>query len=84
MTRARAFPWWCLLLLSHACGGAEVGESCDDVGSADECVSGAVCTNEDDDALVCRMECDEQEDCPDDHDCNGVSNSNRKTCQPKA
>lgn len=67
----------------HGCGGAELGESCDEVGSGDECVDDALCTNEDEGAAACRALCDEQADCPDTQDCNGVSNSNLKTCQPK-
>lgn len=66
-----------------ACGGAEIGEACDEVGSADECVDGALCTNEDGDKAACRLRCDEQEDCSSGQDCNGVSNSSAKTCQPK-
>lgn len=64
-----------------ACGGAEVGESCDEAGSTDECVDDAICTNEDGRA-VCRILCAEQVDCPVDHSCNGVSGSNLKSCQP--
>ena len=65
-----------------ACGGAEVGEDCDDEGSTDECVDGAICTNESGDKAVCRLLCKEQEDCPADHACNGVSETSRKSCQP--
>ena len=73
----------CALVTMLACGGAEIGEPCDDVGSGDECVDGAVCTNEDEDAARCRQACKEQEDCPENHECNGVSNTSAKTCQPK-
>ena len=83
MTRLQRVLLFCGLLSFGACGGAEIGEPCDDVGSGDECVDGAVCTNESGDALVCRLACNEQEDCPEGHDCNGVSNTNVKTCQPK-
>lgn len=71
-----------LLFLLCGCGGAEIGEGCDDTGSSDECVDGAVCTNEDG-GSVCRAMCDEQEDCPAAHDCNGVSGTSIKSCQPK-
>jgi hypothetical protein len=70
-----------LLALAMACGGAEIGETCDDQGSTDECVDDAVCTNEDDGA-VCRALCDEHEDCPDGHSCNGISQTSLKSCQP--
>jgi hypothetical protein len=69
-------------VLLGGCGGAEVGEACDDVGSTDECVDDAVCTNEEGEGAACRLLCDEHADCPEDHDCNGVSGSNRKSCQP--
>jgi hypothetical protein len=65
-----------------ACGGAEIGESCDDVGSADECVDDAVCTNEEGDASRCRAICKDEEDCPTGHGCNGVSGTSTKSCQP--
>jgi hypothetical protein len=63
------------------CGGAEVGESCDDAGSTDDCEDGAICTNEDQGA-VCRLLCKETAECPPAHSCNGVSGSNLKSCQP--
>jgi hypothetical protein len=69
------------MMVLSACGGAEIGESCDDVGSTDECVDGAVCTNEDRGAR-CRSLCEEQNDCPADHSCNGISGTSRKSCQP--
>ena len=69
------------VLVLAGCGGAEVGESCDDVGSTDECVDKAICTNEGDGA-VCRALCEEKADCPQNHGCNGISGSNRKSCQP--
>lgn len=84
MNTATPKPFLLLLLLLlplTACGGAEIGESCDDVGSTDECVDHAVCTNEDD-ASACRALCEEHEDCPPAHSCNGVSGNNLKSCQP--
>ena len=73
---------FCLLMLAAACGGADIGESCDEPGSTDECVDDAVCTNEDGDRSACRALCDEHEDGPDSHSCNGISNSSLKSCQP--
>ena len=75
----RAFALTALLLLS--CGSAEVGESCDDTGSTDACEDGAICTNENDEA-VCRLLCKDTVECPAAHSCNGVSGSNLKSCQP--
>jgi hypothetical protein len=70
-----------LLVAALGCGGAELGESCDDEGSTDECVDDAVCTNEDQGA-ACRALCDIKEDCPAGYDCNGVSSTSLKSCQP--
>lgn len=67
--------------LTTACGGPEVGEECDEVGSSTECEDGAVCTNHGDEA-VCRSRCAEQDDCPPGFACNGVSGTNVKSCQP--
>lgn len=69
------------MLVLSACGGADIGEACDTSGSMDECVGGAICTNE---SLggVCREVCDTHEECPVDHSCNGVSGSSTKSCQP--
>ena len=71
-----------LLLAAAACGGTEIGDACDDVGSTDECVDDAVCTNEEGDSAACRALCEEAEDCPADHGCNGISGTSRKSCQP--
>ena len=64
------------------CGSAEIGEDCDTAGATEECVDGAICTN--DDTNVCRLVCDVQEDCPTNYTCNGVSGSSTKSCQPDA
>jgi hypothetical protein len=72
-----------LLFCAIACGKADVGESCDEAGKTDECVDDAVCTNEDDGA-TCRKLCEEQTDCAAGESCNGVSNTNLKSCQPEA
>ena len=63
------------------CGAAELGDECDDSGDSDECEDGAICTNEGERA-VCRALCKEQEDCPSGQSCNGVSDTNLKSCQP--
>jgi hypothetical protein len=68
--------------LTLGCGESEIGEECDEAGSTDECVDGAICTNTGEDA-VCRALCVEQEDCKGGEACNGVSGSNLKSCQPE-
>jgi len=70
-----------LSLALGACGGADIGEACDTAGSADECVGGAICTNEAD-GNYCRETCADTADCPAMHSCNGVSGSSTKSCQP--
>ena len=72
-----------LPLLSAACGGgADIGQECDTAGSTDQCVGGAICTNEEADINRCREICDDDLDCPAMHSCNGVSGSSTKSCQP--
>jgi len=71
-----------LLVGAVACGDAEIGEECDEVGSSDECEDGAICTNEETGA-VCRAICTDDAQCPADHECNGISGTNVKSCQPK-
>ena len=69
-----------VLLLMLGCG-SEVGERCDSPGSTDECVDGAVCTN-DSFGFTCRTICFDQAQCPPGFNCNGISNTNLKSCQP--
>lgn len=71
-----------LVLAALACGGdGSVGDPCDVSGDLDECEEGAICTNENDGA-ACRVLCADHQDCESDERCNGVSGSNRKSCQP--
>jgi hypothetical protein len=71
------------LLGAFACSGeAEVGEECDTAGSTDECVGGAVCTN-DSGGRRCRRVCNDDTQCAASEACNGVSGTNIKSCQPK-
>lgn len=60
---------------------SDIGEECEDTGSSDECVDGAICTNEEG-GPVCREVCDADEDCASDEHCNGVAGTNIKSCQP--
>jgi hypothetical protein len=71
-----------LLLAPLGCGEQEVGEECDDVGDTDECEDGAICTNSGA-GSYCAWLCDNDRHCPRDFECNGVSGTNRKSCQPK-
>jgi hypothetical protein len=68
-------------LLTIGCGDADVGEECDEPGMSDECVDGAICTNEEGGA-VCRVQCTEQDDCASGEACNGISGTDKKSCQP--
>jgi hypothetical protein len=70
-----------VLALVVGCGSAEIGEECEDIGESDECVDGAICTNETSGG-VCRATCTETVSCPSGHTCNGVSGTNVKSCQP--
>ena len=78
--------WMAALALAisvAACGGkGEIGESCDTPSATDECVDGAVCTNESGDNRSCRKLCTDQAQCAANEGCNGISGSNLKSCQP--
>lgn len=66
------------------CGGTgELGEGCDTPGvTTDECVEGTVCSNQSDGEAVCRKLCTEQAQCGEGENCNGISGSSLKSCQP--
>lgn len=74
-----------LCLALPACGGqAEIGEACETASATtDECVDGAVCTNESGGGFVCRKLCTEQAQCAASEGCNGISGSSLKSCQPR-
>ncbi len=68
-------------LVSLGCGGgADVGQPCDTVGSPDECVANAVCTDEPG-GNVCAEVCMEDTDCPASYFCDSVPGSAQDTCQ---
>jgi hypothetical protein len=71
-----------LVLVLLACGGADIGEACPEVGEESGCVDGAVCTNQADGAKICRQLCVEHSDCPSTTSCNGISKTNLKSFQP--
>lgn len=74
----------CVTLGLLGCGASEIGEECDTPNDVDECVDGAVCTNEADGVNRCRKECRDMPDCPTGTSCNGISGGSRKSCQPDA
>jgi hypothetical protein len=70
-------------LFLTSCGGkGELGDG-DTPSSKDECVDGAVCSN-DGDSNHCRKLCTDQAQCGSNESCNGISGSSLKSCQPKA
>lgn len=72
-----------LLLLGLACGKAEIGESCDDSGSQEECVENAVCDTEGAGSF-CLKVCQDDTQCDAATEaCTGVSGSNLKACHKK-
>ena len=71
-----------LAIFALACGSSEIGEGCDNVGKTDECVDGAICTN-DSGGTLCRRVCQDDAQCALTEACNGVSGTNIKSCQPK-
>jgi hypothetical protein len=74
------------LLFALGCGSdpAPIGSACSTASSFDECVTGAVCTNGPDNSFTCRKICVGQEDCNQaTENCNGISGSSTKSCQPK-
>jgi hypothetical protein len=73
-----------LVLAIAACGGGDVGDSCDAEGKADsECADGAVCGKDNAGALICLKQCTTQAECGAGEECNGISNTNLKGCRPK-
>jgi len=79
--------WRTLLLIvgvASCSGGAGIGDTCLSTGTTDECVAEAICTDEDSgDGSRCRKICTEHSDCDAGENCNGVSGSSTKSCQPK-
>ena len=72
-----------VFLLFVGCGRADVGEACDASGDADECVDEAMCTKDATGSTTCRKRCTEDSQCAANEQCNGVSSTNIKSCQPK-
>ncbi len=72
-----------LVSILFACS-TKVGDSCDDEGSTDVCVDGAICTKAVDNRLTCQKVCKEQTDCPTNASCVGVSKGSSKACRPNS
>lgn len=74
----------CLGVLVPACA-SDIGEACETKGSQDECVDGAICDlkGTSDAEPVCLKVCTDTSECGSNEDCNGVTGSNIKACQPK-
>lgn len=69
-----------------ACGGGELGESCDEEGQVSgECDDGLVCGKKSDTSsgLECLKQCSSQAECGPTETCNGVSGSALKACRQK-
>jgi len=80
--RVFAVAFFLLLAPVMGCGSdAKLGESCDMSGSLDECEAGTICTFLNG-SNTCYRICTEQAECPAGWNCNGVPNSNIKSCQP--
>jgi len=82
----------CVLVLGcgyvAACGGGHpggtVGDACGTIGSSDECLSDEICEDTEFDGPYCLFRCDDQSDCAEFEDCNGVSGDDGKACHPKS
>jgi hypothetical protein len=70
-----------LLPLLFACA-SDIGEECDETGSSDECVDGAICDTTSG-GTVCLKQCSSDADCASTEECNGVSGTNTKACHAK-
>jgi len=69
-----------MLALVTACGTSAWNQGCDNIGSTDECESGLICTGVPGGA-VCYQICFSQDDCWGNWNCNGVANTELKSCQ---
>ena len=69
-----------LVTLAAGCAG-DIGEACDKSGAENECVDEAICTSTAT-GTFCLKRCTDDLDCAANEQCNGVSGSNIKSCQP--
>jgi hypothetical protein len=70
-----------VIVLTVGCGG-NGGGGCGTPGSTSECASGDICSNIQGDGNQCRPLCTTQAECPAGENCNGIANTNLKSCQP--
>ena len=70
------------ILLTVSCGGGGGGGGCSTLASTSECGSGEICSNIQGDGNQCRPLCSTQAECPAGENCNGIANTNLKSCQP--
>jgi hypothetical protein len=70
------------ILLTLGCGGGGGGGGCSTPGSTSECGSGDICSNIQGDGNQCRPLCTIQAECSAGENCNGIANTNLKSCQP--
>src|SRR5215471_16237498 len=71
-----------VMVLAVGCGGGGGGGGCGTPGSTSECGSGDICSNIQGDGNQCRPLCTTQAECPAGENCNGIANTNLKSCQP--
>ena len=69
-------------VVAVGCGGGGGGGGCGTPGGTSKCSAGDVCTNLSGDGNRCRKICQQQSDCPVGQNCEGVANTNIKSCQP--
>jgi hypothetical protein len=70
--------------LAAACGDAELGEKCEELGKGDgECEDGLICAKETGGAVVCLKLCSDSAQCDADRECNGIEGTNAKACRLK-
>ncbi|MDB4946324.1 MAG: hypothetical protein JWP97_5858 [Labilithrix sp.] len=76
----------CSLLVSVtvlACGGADVGESCDHEGKTDDCADDGVCGKNLSGSLVCMKQCSAFSDCSGNEECATLGYSSLKGCRAR-
>lgn len=76
----------CFFLVSLsviACGGADIGESCDHEGKTDDCSDDGVCGKNLSNSLVCMKQCSSFSDCSSSEECVSLGYSSLRGCRPR-